>query len=221
MVRKFCAFTLSALAIMFSVQAQAGTKVSQSFKLKNVGFSATFFGAETTDIVDGQSCGRAVQMNVFYSEMNTRTDGVNDSTPPVTFVEIDYQNSCLGQAFFLSGAVIAPQQTTVRGDSGAATLISSIPVSNDDGSVTTTVYLNLQWTATGPAVSFREKINSNEGGVKFKLDSKSEGRPADVTGTATAVMPVSGNVSLILAPSVGGSINRNNLGLVTVTHTKN
>ena len=160
-------------------------------------------------------------VQIFYSAVMTRTNGVKDSPLPTTFIEIDYQNICTGDAFLLSGTT-DHQQATVRGDIGSGTLSTTIPVSNDAGTVNTTVTVNLSWRATGPLQVFKDKFRSNGGGVKFKQVTDNESRPAEATGTVAAILPLAtGNkfTNLVFGPSVDALIAKNLFGQVTVTRT--
>jgi hypothetical protein len=212
MLRSLCLLAVPALAITISAPAHANHKVTESFKINSQGMNAAFFGSD--------NCA-AASVQIFYSAVMTRVNGLKDSPFPTTFIEIDYQNICTGDAFLLSGTT-DNQQATIRGDIGAATLSATIPVSNDAGTVSTTVTVNLSWKATGGIIEFRDKFRSNGGGVKFKQITDSESRPAEATGTVGAMLPLStGNTftNLVFGPSVDAIIAKNLFGQVTVTRT--
>ncbi|HET6285011.1 MAG TPA: hypothetical protein VFH73_28900 [Polyangia bacterium] len=195
-----------------SAPAHANHKVTESFKINSQGMNANFFGSD--------NCA-AGSVAIFYSAVMTRTNGVKDTPLPTTFIEIDYQNICTGDAFLLSGTT-DHQQATVRSDISSGTLSTTIPVSNDIGTISTTVTVSLSWRATGPLQVFKDKFRSNGGGVKFKQVTDNESRPAEATGTVTAIMPLStGNkfTNLVFAPSVDAIIAKNLFGQVTVTRT--
>jgi hypothetical protein len=195
-----------------SAPAHANHKVTESFKINSEGMNASFFGSD--------NCA-AASVAIFYSAVMTRVNGLKDSPFPTTFIEIDYQNICTGDAFLLSGTT-DQQQATIRGDIGAGTLSATVPVSNELGTVSTTVTVNLSWKATGPLNVFRDRFRSNGGGVKFKQVTDTENRPAEATGTVAGILPLStGNAStnLVFGPSVDAVIAKNLFGQVTVTRT--
>src|SRR5260221_4578464 len=195
MPRFLCVLAIPALTITMSVPAHANHKVTESFKINSQGMNASFFGAD--------NCA-AASVAIFYSAVMTRVNGLKDSPFPTTFIEIDYQNICTGDAFLLSGTT-DQQQATIRGDIGAATLSATVPVSNELGTVSTTVTVNLSWKATGALNVFRDRFRSNGGGVKFKQVTDTENRPAEATATVAAILPLSpGNTPthLVFCPSV-------------------
>jgi hypothetical protein len=216
MKRSVSALSVSLFAITLGTSAHASTKVTESYQLKNRGFSASFSSSD--------GCALSA-MTVYFSEVVGDVNGVPLSDPPNTLVLLNYVD-CNGHSFQLMGSTFQ-QQFTVANDLSSATLYAVVPVSTDEFApvqVNTTVTLSLSFTATGPITTLNnQKEHSNAGGVKVKFSATSEGRPAQATGTATVDLPFSGgdDLPLIFAPSIEGSINRNTTGSLTVTKTKN
>ena len=215
MMRSSLALSVSLFAITLGASAHAGTKVTETFQLKNYGFSASFFGSD--------SCS-AASMSVYFSQMDMETNGVPANDPPTTFVVFDYQNICNGANFQASGTTFQ-QQFTVAGDLSSATLYAVVPVTTDENApvqLSSNVVVNLAFTATGASTTFKQKEHSKDGGVKFKFTATSTGRPAQAYGTATVDFPFAGgdDTPIVFFPSVDGSINKNLMGSVTVTKTK-
>lgn len=215
MLRSVCLLSVSLFAITLSAPLHAAPKkVTESFKLKNLGASAAFFGADNCV---------AAAVNVFYSEIVTKTNGDKDRPNPTTFVELGYQNICTGDAFMLSGT-IDQQQAQIRGDLGGASLTASVPVSNEDGTKTATLYVNLNFTATGPITTFKDDFKSKGGGVRYKRKATSQSRPALATGTVAGILPLDAGPhyeNVIFDPSESAQINKNLFGEVTVTRPAN
>jgi len=216
MLRSLCVLAIPALAITISAPAHANHKVTESFKINSQGANASFFGADNCS---------AVSVAIFYSATMSRVNNTNNTPFPTTFVEIDYQNICTGDAFFMNGTT-DQQQATIRGDIGAATLSAQVPVSTLDGSVRTTVTVSLSWKATGALNVFKEKVMSNGGGVRFKQVTDNTNRPAEATGTVAAMLPLTTPTgvrntftNLVFGPSVDAIIAKNLFGQVTVTRT--
>jgi hypothetical protein len=201
-----------ALAITLGAPAHASQKVTETFKISSQGMNANFFGSD--------NCA-AASVAVFYSAMMTRVNGVKDSPLPTTLVEIDYQNICTGDAFLLSGNT-DHQQASMKINLDSGTLSATIPVSNEAGTVSTTVTLSLSWRATGALTIFKDKFHSTGGGVKFKQSTDNEARPAEATGTVTAILPLATGkkfTNLVFGPSVDAIIAKSQFGQVTVTRT--
>lgn len=211
MLRTLCVLTVTALSLTASAPAHAKKKVVESTKVKNKGVTATFFG---TDGV----CDLAV-VNVFSSETSTKVNG-DKTEQPVTGLSIEYQNSCTGEALILSGQTFE-HQLQIRGDLGTASLYANVPVTDENGE-STTINLNLRWSATGPSTTFHEKTKTKDNGVKFKMVVDIEGRPAEANGTIAGILPLPSGPkykNLVFAPSVNATIDKNMIGQVTITKT--
>jgi hypothetical protein len=211
-----CALGLFAFAGVSLPARPAGAKVDFSmFKLRDRSLIADFeYASDDACIV--------TQTHILFTEAVIYQSGSPPTVqPPTTQVTIDYSNACTGEVFELNGGT-TQESFQIAGDLGKASLIATVPVSDDTGTNTANVSVNVTWTANAPLGRVKSTTVTHDA-VSLTVDRIDvQARTADVVGPVTAVlMTQAGPMAFDLSRfPEGGQLGKDNEGSRTVTFLK-
>lgn len=195
----------------------AGAKVEFSiFKLRA--------GSLIADFEDASDDGCFVtQTHILFSEAVIFQSGTPPTIqPPTTQVTIDYANNCSGEFFELNGGT-AQQAFQIAGDLGKATLIATVPVSDDSGTNNANVSVNVTWTANAPLQRVKSTTVTHDANSITIDRTNVQARTADVVGPVSAVLMIQAGPTffdLSRFPE-GGQLGKDNEGSRTITFVGN
>jgi len=194
----------------------AGAAVEFSmFKLRDRSLQADFeFASDDACVV--------TQTHILFSEAVIFQSGSPPTVqPPTTQVTIDYANACTGEVFELTGGT-AQQSFQIAGDLGKASLIATVPVSDDSGTNNANVSVNVTWTANAPLQRVKSTTVTHDAGSLTVDRINVQARSADVVGPVAAVlMTQAGPIAFDLSRfPEGGQLGKDNEGTRTITFLK-
>jgi hypothetical protein len=203
------AAVLVAVMTLPARSAHAGVQVS-FFKLKDKSLQAFFEDASDDGCFVSQT-------TISFSESVTQTGGPPIIGAPTTLVDVVYSNACTGEFFELSGGTTT-QTVHIANDLSSATL-SAVATVTDGGSLSADVTMSVTWTANGPTQVAKDTIVTRDANTITVERFDFESRPADVSGTVAALLPVQGgptDFDLSRFPE-GGTVGKNRDSQRTVT----
>jgi hypothetical protein len=191
----------------------AGAKVEFStFKLRA--------GSLAADFEDASDDGCFVtQTHIQFSEAVIFQSGAPPTVqPPTTQVTIDYSNACTGESFELTGGT-TQQSFQIAGDLGKASLIATVPVSDDSGTNNANVSVDVTWTANAALQRVKSTNVTHDAGSVTVDRTNVQARTADVVGPVSAVLMIqAGPTAFDLSRfPEGGQLGKDNEGSRTVT----
>ncbi|HVU50784.1 MAG TPA: hypothetical protein VHL80_08865 [Polyangia bacterium] len=195
----------------------AGAKVEFSiFKLRAGSLSADFEDATDDACI-------VTQTHIQFSEAVIFLSGTPPTIqPPTTQVSIIYSNACTGEYFELDGGT-AQQSFQIAGDLGKASLIATVPVSDDSGTNNANVSVNVTWTANAPLQRVKSTTVTHDARSVTVDRTDVEARTADVVGPVSAVLMIQAGPTffdLSRFPE-GGQLGKDNEGSRTITFLGN
>jgi hypothetical protein len=206
-------FGLGFVAVAAIPARPALAKVEVSvFKERNGALVADFEGVSADGCV-------ITQTHILFTEALTFQSGTPPTKqPPTTQVTLDYSDTCNGGFVELAGGT-TQQSFQITGDLGKASLIATVPVTDETGTNNATVSINATWTANAPLQRVKNTTVTHDASSITVDHLDAETRTADVAGpVATVLMLPAGPtaIDLSLFPE-GGLLSKQNNGTRTVT----
>lgn len=216
------------LAILV-VSAMAGKAMAAGatvdvFKVQGQGLLASFDNAQFLTCSDGVTSGLA-DSSVDVDWINTLINIDGSSTmQSVAFVTVHYVNTCTGDDVMMSGSVLnangSESTDLAKGHVDAVVPVMTDPDPNTGAFVTSSVTVNLNFAATGPAQTIRDRFHSQGGGIVTMNNFLVSSRPGVATGTAVGTIPLmSGAATFDLIegqPSASAQLEKDADGSMTI-----
>ena len=204
---------LFAFVLITTVAGSAATAATVTVsQMRDKALSAVF-----QEFIFLGDCAISSVIEMSWSDAITISHGV--TTQSVTFVHLNYVNSCKSESLDMTGNTFV-SSGSVNGDLGKGHLSAVVPVMTDDGSVSANVTLNLNFVGSGPITKTTNRSQSHEGNVITISNFTSQTRQGTATGSATAVFPLSRFVNLIGTPSSSATLGRGASGAITIIKKK-
>jgi hypothetical protein len=185
------------------------------YRERNGALVADFEGASDDGCV-------VTQTHILFTEAVFFESGTAPtSQPPTTQVTLDYSNACTGEFFELAGGT-TQQSFQMTGNLGKASLIATVPVSDETGTNNANVSINATWTANAPLQRAKSTTVTRDANTLTVDHLDAETRTADVAGpVATVLMLAAGPTAIDLSRfPEGGQLSKQNNGTRTVTVVK-
>jgi hypothetical protein len=218
-MRRWSQSLVIALTTAMTGKAMAAGATVEVVKVKDQALLASFDHFEAVC-----SAGIDSAIDVQWNSSLIRADGT--FTQSTVVVGIRYVNSCTGDDLLYSGFAQLTPNGNVTADQAHGHVDAVVPVMTDPDPdtgafLTGTVNLNLDFTATGPANTIRDRFHSKDGGVVTMNNFIVSHRPGVAVGTAHSTLQGTNNntynVDLIGGqPSLSADLERDASGSMTI-----
>ena len=174
----FRILVIAALALAMLAQYSTAAAATEMYKWKGPGAQAEFY-SEDGCVANGAS--------IFTRDEKFHNPPGRPSKSPFAFLylyQYDFCNQVLlmEASGFVSGDVVDLQ---VANRLDGATLMTTVNVYDWVNDTSFDVYVDLTWTATGPATRENSRFKSQTPDCKYQNQFKGMFRPADAYGTVT------------------------------------
>ena len=218
-MRRSSQWLVIALTMAMTGNAMAAGATVEVVKVKDQGLLAIFDHFESVCAFGIDSA-----MEVQWNSSLIRADGT--FTQSAVIVSLHYVNSCTGDNLTYTGFALLTPNGSVSADQAHGHVDAVVPVMTDpdpDTGVfqTGTINLNLDFTATGPATTVRDRTHSRDGGIVTMNNFTISRRPGVAVGTAFATLQGINsnynNIELIGGqPSLSAELDRDAFGSITI-----